>query len=316
MSSTGSSFLTRWCHTGWLFVGLISAMAQPASLRTPPLPPSPVQQFREWLALGAEAREKAVSDWPLEKRKVLLAKLRTYESLPADEREKRLQMLDLHWYLRPLMGMKLDERTNTLALVPPALQPIVYERLRHWDSLKPELRRQILEDDNARELVTKYYLALQEGRSKEQIRFVLTPEKRAELDQALKSWKSPASRSRTAQLTTFFQLSRDEQSRTVQQLSESERQDIEKTLDTFSKLSPEQRRVCVESFQKFTMMPPPERASFLRNAARWQVMTPEERATWKGLVTKFPPLPSPPLPQPPMPDAPRTKNRVADLKEQ
>src|SRR5262245_46917483 len=133
------SFLARCWPCAALLATLASAAAQPALPQTPPLPPSPVQQFREWLSLSGAERENAVADWQPEKRQVLLAKLKAYEALPASERERRLQMLELRWHLRPLMAMKPEERTDALALVPALLRAIVQERLKHWDSLNPQL---------------------------------------------------------------------------------------------------------------------------------------------------------------------------------
>jgi hypothetical protein len=281
----------------------------------PPLPPSPIQQFREWLALRPEERAKAVEGWPAEKQKVLLAKLSAYAALPAEERDRRLQMLELRWYLRPLMGMAPDDRKAALSIVPAPLRAIVVERLKNWDSLDPEARKEILANDDARELVTKYYLQLQQGHSAPDVIKSLNPEKLAELERALSTWNSlsPATRARTtAQLTAFFQLSGEQQARTFEGFPESERQEIQKTLDAFANLSPEQRRACVKSFEKFTLMPPPMRASFLRNAARWEEMSPQERATWKQLVTKLPPLPTMPVAEPPSPQASIPAHGMAD----
>lgn len=308
---------TLWLLGLALAAEAFGAAPLPEGAGLPPLPPSPVQQFREWLALPPSERQKAVAEWPSGKQEVLLRKLRTYEALPAEERERRLKMIELRYYLRPLMGMKPEERASTLGLVPLSLKALVLERLSNWDSLDAHLREEILASDNSRELVTKYYLQLQQGRSKEEILGSFNPARRAEMDQALRTWNglSASARVRTAgQLTAFFELPRVEQDRAFQLLSDSERQDIEKTLQAFSQLSPEQRRVCVESFQKFTMMPPPERASFLRNAARWQAMSPEERALWKKLVTKIPPLPPMPVQEPPRPEASQPRNRMAGTK--
>jgi len=264
--------------------------------------------------MTAEDRTRAVADWPAEKRKVLLQKLEAYRALAPEERERKLRMLELRWYLRPLMTMSATERNAGLVLIPPYLQQIVRQRLQHWDSLDPEARKEIVANDDARELVTKYYLQLQQGRSREEILLALKPERRAELDAAMTRWNSqPASaRSRSgAQLTAFFQLPREAQAQTIEQFTEGERQDIERALQTFARLSPEQRRLCIDSFQKFTMMPPPERASFLRNAERWEAMTPEERTTWKKLVTKLPPLPAIAPAFPPQPERTLPKSKVA-----
>jgi hypothetical protein len=299
----------------WSLLPARAATEPPALPQNPPLPPSPIQQFREWLSMNAPERNQAVAEWPEQKRKVLLAKLEAYAALPPEERERRLRMLELRWYLRPLMAVPASERKPSLLLVPPYLRELVTQRLHHWDSLDATARKEILANEDARELVTKYYLQLQRGRTREEILSALPPQRRAEVDAAVARWNSlsPAARSRSgAQLTAFFQLPKAEQSRAIEQFTDAERQDIERTLQTFARLSPAQRRLCIESFQKFTMMPPPQRASFLRNAARWEAMSPEERAAWKKLVTQLPPLPviaSPALP--PQPDAALPKSKVA-----
>src|SRR5207253_9131817 len=57
----------------------LAAAQPPTPVQTPPLPPSPVQQFREWLAMKPEDRAKAVAEYPADKQKVLLKKLLAYE---------------------------------------------------------------------------------------------------------------------------------------------------------------------------------------------------------------------------------------------
>src|SRR5688572_9637978 len=105
------------------------------------------------------------------------------------------------------MAMSSEERASAFQFVPESLRQIVQARLQHWDSLAPETRREILANDDARELVTKYYLQLQQGRSREQIYTSLPPDKRAELDRALKAWSSQSAAARcrsAAQLASFF----------------------------------------------------------------------------------------------------------------
>ncbi|HTG43209.1 MAG TPA: DUF3106 domain-containing protein, partial [Verrucomicrobiae bacterium] len=235
---------------------------------------------------------------------LLRQKLKAYETLPKEERDRRLRALELRWYLRPLMSMNPQDRSGALDLVPARLQPLVQERLQQWDQLAPEVRKEILADENVRELATNYFVQVQRGRSAQDILASLPPAKRQELQNVLQNWSSIPSADRARlgrQLPGFFDLPREEQARAFEELPETERQDVERTLNAFARLSPEQRRVCVNSFQKFATMLPAERASFLRNAARWQAMTSEERSTWKQLVTKLPPLPSESLSEPPYP---------------
>ena len=76
-------------HHGW------GAAPLPVVPQIPPLPPSPVQQFRAWLAMGPEERRSAIAEWPAEKRKVLWEKLGAYDAFSPEERERRLQMVEV-----------------------------------------------------------------------------------------------------------------------------------------------------------------------------------------------------------------------------
>src|SRR5258708_38591687 len=71
----------------------------------PPMPSakSPVDFFRDLLAMNQEERNKFLADRPPESQKLILAKLREYESLEPDQRELRLKATDLRFYLRPLL---------------------------------------------------------------------------------------------------------------------------------------------------------------------------------------------------------------------
>src|ERR1041385_3457734 len=85
-----------------LFPGRVHAAQLPEPEVEPPIPPSPVDEFRQWLRMTAEQREKELQQWPDDKRVVLRHKLRVYEQFSVEERERRLRMLELRWYLRPL----------------------------------------------------------------------------------------------------------------------------------------------------------------------------------------------------------------------
>jgi hypothetical protein len=82
-----------------------------------------------------------------------------------------------------------------------------------------------------------------------------------------------------------------QQTATVNALSEQERQQMQVSLRAFAALPPLQRQVCVQSFGKFATMSPDERGQFLRNAAQWEKMTPQDRHLWRKLVQSLPPMP-------------------------
>jgi hypothetical protein len=119
----------------------------------------------------------------------------------------------------------------------------------------------------------------------------------------IKRWEDNSPTRLAFHLSNFFELAKADQLKALNHFSDSERAEIQRTLDAFARLTPADRQKCVQSFQRFATMSPEERASFLRNAARWQQLTPEERATWRDLVTKLPPMPPEPILTPPLPRA-------------
>jgi hypothetical protein len=287
----------------------------PADL--PPMPPpgpSPLQQFRAWLGMPEADREKALAQYPPDKQKVLREKILAYSILPRAQLDRRLNMLELRWHLRPLMPLPPAERAERLALVPPPIQPMVLVRLEAWDKLPEQTQTELLATEEAREMVMAHFAQIRRGFSQEQIFRSLDPERRERLEHALELWNRTAAPDRqrmAAQISYFFELAPEERSRTLARLSPTEQADVQRTLDAFAKLPPEQRRACVRSFEKFARMSQEERVSFLRNAARWQAMTPKERETWKDIVTKLPPMPPEPETLPPLPPDMSAPRKVA-----
>ena len=289
-----------------LFVASLRAAEVPMPVQMPPIPPSPIEDFRRWLKLSAPEREKELAAYPEEKRKVLQAKLGTYERMPQEKRDAQLRMLELRWYLTPLMNAPAAERGNFLEIIPARLHDPIKARLKHWDGIEEATRREILADKNKRELITRYFVVPRRTSTPPPPFPTGSVSHASQLESHFKDWdsKSAADRARMcAQVTQFFDLNKDAQVRALNELSEVERIEMQNTLDAFAQLSPADRRACVESFQRLATMSPGERGSFLRNAARWQQLTPEERATWRDLVSKVPPMPPEPVPAPPIPDS-------------
>jgi len=96
----------------------------------PPLAKSPVESFRELLAMKPGEREQYLATRPPAIRKRFLAKIQEYEAMSAEERELRLRATELRWYLLPLMQMPATNRTAQLAAIPEADRPMV-EAKRH-----------------------------------------------------------------------------------------------------------------------------------------------------------------------------------------
>jgi hypothetical protein len=261
------------------------------------MPPSPVQPFRQWLKMAPADREKGLAEYPVDKREVLKRKLELYERLSPAERERRLQMLELRYYIQPLMTNSSAARSTTIGRIPKRFQKVVAERLREWDGLQPEAKQRILGNETA----VNYFASLPPQPPLPTIS-ESTP---AEASIQLALWRdlNDGERAKLShRFNEYFDWPKQRREQLLERLTEAEQQEMQKTLDAFERLTPNQRVLCINSFNKFTQMTPQERNLFLRNAARWSAMTPEERSTWKLLVNELPPLPPIDPPIPPIPE--------------
>jgi len=252
-----------------------------ASSPIPPLPPtrSPISFFRELLAMDPPRREQALTNRPPEVRKMILDKIHEYESLSPGERELRLQVTELRWYLRPLMSIPATNRIAQLAMVPESHRELVAARLEEWDQLSPEMQRELLANE-----ATIRYLTEIKG----------PPD--GQRQQTLDQWSSMSEEQRRRILEhfrKFFELTVQEKQKLLGSLPALERGQIEKALRTFDNLPPEERDQCIQSFAKFAGLSPAERQQFLKSAERWKLMTPSQRAAWRAVVRTLPP-PLPP----------------------
>jgi len=252
-----------------------------------PVGKSPVDVFRELLVQTPGERAEFLAKRTPESRKLIQAKLHEYESLTPEERELRLQVTELRWYLLPLMKVPAAKRSEQLALIPAGPRKLVEPRLDLWDKLPPEAQNQVLEDPD----LTRYYIECA-ARNSSRATVVVAPaeEQRPTIDY---------------NLAPFFSLTAKERAEILHTLSEPEREQIAKSLQTFANLSPAQRAECLRSFEKFASLPNQERQQFLKSAEQWNKMSPSERQHWKELVYKLsrlPPIPPglgfPPLPGP------------------
>lgn len=240
----------------------------------PPIPTasSPVSFFRQLLMLSPAERNQSLADRTPEARARILGKVREYQALGPDERELRLRATELRWYLAPLMRLAPTDRTGMLARVPPELLGLIQSRLLQWDILPPRLQAEFLANDR-----TLHYLTQTPAPTTTN----LQPDKVAE------------------QFSQFFVLTTREKQRLLSMLSETERAQMEKTLQSFDQLPVQQRARCIRNYGKFAGMSGSERAEFLKNAESWSKMSPQERQAWRDLVANvplWPPAPAAPLP--------------------
>ena len=243
----------------------------------PPLPPSlpsPVNFFRQLLAMTPAERNDSLTNRPPEIRARILAKIHEYLVLPPDERALRLRATELRWQLTPLFRVAPADRATRLAQVPEDLRDIVKARLARWDVLPPPLQKEFLESDRA-----VHYFA-----------HIATTNSVAE---------NPEQQKISEQFNQFFEFTPNEKAQTLGTLSAAERAQMEKTLQAFEQLPAQQRQQCVRNYAKFAGMAAADRAEFLKSAERWSKMSPSERQAWRDLVAhvpQWPPLPPPVVP--------------------
>jgi Protein of unknown function (DUF3106) len=280
----------------------------------PPLPPaqSPISFFRELLAMSGAERKQALTNRSLEGQKLILAKVREYESLPPDELELRLRVTELRWYLLPLMNSPATNRPAELAMIPGANRKLVEDRLQEWDKLPPDVQKELLANQ-----ATITYMADLEGRTAEQRRQMVAnipPARREILESGINRWGSMSDEQRRKILERFkgfFDLSSQEKQKALNTLSAPERRQIESTLRMFGSLPPDQRNQVIRSFGKFAGLSPAERQQFLKSAERWKLLSPAERQAWREVVRRLPPPEPPDLP--PMPPAPHVTRAAPSI---
>jgi hypothetical protein len=276
-----------------------SVQAQNAALASPraatnngmtaPKLQSPISFFRKLLAMNPAERINCLTNRSPAARERILAKVEEYEMLPPEVREFRLRATDLRWWLTPMLSLSPADRTNRLAQVPADLRPLIESRLEQWSILPPPLQQEFLTNDQA----LHYFALMPAGQ----------PAGTAEQQKIAEAFNR------------FFELTPEEKSQTLDQLSDDERAAMQQTLKSFDQLPPQQRELCVQNYAKFAGMTSTERAEFLKNAERWSKMTPEERQEWRNLVQQVPiwPVGWTPNQPPPLPPGASPKTVATNL---
>jgi hypothetical protein len=255
----------------------VSHVQSPAAPNAPADTPdaiSPVSYFRKLLAMSPQEREDCLTNRPPQTRERILVKVHEYEMLSPDERELRLRATELRWYLMPMLQMDPAQRDARMTKVPADLRDIVKARLSEWEILPPPLKQEFLENER-----TLYYFARVQAPANSAAQQIMA-QQRQQI---------------SAQFNQFLELTPEEKAQTLSTLSTSEREQMQKTLESFRKLPPEQQTLCVQNYAKFAEMSAADRAEFLRNAEHWSQMSPAERQTWRDLVSNvpdWPPLPA------------------------
>lgn len=292
----------------WLFLGLtlIADNTAPVALTNrPPVPVAPLEAntpsavFRKLLRATPEERSAWLEVRPPGTRALVSAKLEEFSKLPVVERELRLEVAELEFFLNPLLKAPLAERQRLLDRIPDSKRAWINLRLEAWDSLSPEARADLLESQQS----LAYFVRSEKAdpqRLADTLPTVPAPI-RSEVEAQFARWTAlqPEERARkTALFLRFFDLSTAERAKTIRQLSDEERQRMKDALAQLDALGSQERDRCLQAFRQFTALSPQERADFLANAARWKAMKPAEQTAWHALIDHLdlkahqgPPLP-------------------------
>lgn len=272
-------------------------------LPPPPVPPArkaPTDLFRELLAASPSAREAMLTNRTPAARNLIESKLREFEVLPPDQRELRLRVAELQFYLSPLLRAAPEGRARLLGAAPVEVRPLLEERLRAWDALPADRQRDLLESEQMFSRFVRLQGADPAALALTNALRTVPHERRAEVEAQFVRWRelTPEERSRrTTEFQRFFELRPGEQQKVLKMISVVERVQMERTLQQFHQLPADQRERAVRGFRQFVEMSPSEREEFLQSAAKWQAMTPAERDAWRRVVERVTnplPLPIPP----------------------
>jgi hypothetical protein len=302
------------CLISPMFAGTVPGVPPPVklfsastnSLHGLPRPRSPVDLFRQLLAMTPDERETFLTNRPPQIRERILAKVNEYEAFDPNERELRLRATELRWYLLPLMREAPGNRAAQLARVPADIRELVKDRLGEWSILPPSLQQEFLENERT----LRYFANVDVGNGP-------PPPQAVPPNSVAARWNALTEEQRkkiTAGVNQFFELTPDEKQAALGTLSDAEREQMGKALQAFDKLPPDQRDECIHAFAKFAGLSASEKQEFLKNAERWSQMSPADRQTWRDLVVnvpEWPPLPSSAIAPPSLPPLPPDFHSVA-----
>ena len=280
-------------------VGWTAPMMPPHPLTDPASNRSPLEFFRQLLAMDAAARGAKLAGLSTKSRAALQRKLAEYDALSPGARELRLQATELRYFLRPLLGLERDFRNRAVAALPEKFRSLVAARLVQWDGLPKETRSAILDNEWMLLGVLRYgpqfaATAVKEGS---------LPGETAAARERLEAWSSlrPARQQELlGRFHRFFTLNADEKERVLDQLPEYQRVKVFATIDEIRRLPERERLACMDALRRFNEMSVVERAAFIRNAKLWRGLSSGEKEAWRMVVQQFPPLP-PGVEMPPVP---------------
>jgi len=264
------------------------AAGQPApDSRPAPLPPlsSPIDLFRKLLATNASGRAQFMAGRSTRLREYLESTIRDFEALSADERNAKLQALELRWYMPQVMRLKPTERAPRLETIPEPIRSLIQQRLLQWDVLPPQLQKQVLDNETA----IKFFERPEQAGESRNALDAMSAAQRSDLEKRYKDWMAlPEDQRRqiVRRFDEFVGMSENAKSNTLTRLTNTDYAQMQQTFSQFGNLSKEQRVQAIQGFKKFAELSPAEQVAFLKTAERWRTMSEKDRELWRNVVAR------------------------------
>lgn len=290
---------------------LVVALALPVSLRgadntdnAAPLaiaPParSSVDIFRELLEMKPGEREQALAKKKPEARKVIEERLKEFDALSPELRQRRLRLMQLQWELHALLPAPPATRQLFMQIVPEQDRPLIEHRLAMWDKLSPDVQKLVLENEMVMcTFITGRVTPLGDVTNNGSRPSPPVP---TNMLTNIDHWRHLTPDQQRQAYDAFYEIfgladkERDKVFESLQGQSANGRDQIENFLKSIGALPVSEREKRMVAFQKFSSMTLEQRMRFLENAQRWQAMPEKDRDAVRKLLKNAPPIPPLPL---------------------
>lgn len=282
-----------------------------------PVPENPVNKFSELLRLDVAGREKVLQGKTEWQQRYLRDRLAEFDALGSTEREVRLGLMHLRYYMLMAMRAPAAQRDQRLTGVPPEYRDLIAERLLAWEKLPADQQKELLQNEAVLSQISWFEIG---GVTRPEAEVPASSARGSpELQSDLQRWRElpEVQRERmTRNFSQFFQLSSRQRQKILQRVDEADRTVVERATAALERLPSAERLQCIDALNRYADMTAEERARFLQNAARWRAMSSEERQAWRWVASHVAPgkaFPArPPMPPPPIPRVTSADRRLPE----
>lgn len=238
--------------------------------------------------MSVEQRIDALADRGPNERSAILDKVREYEGLSADVREKRLWQTEFHYFFHGLRSHDRSEREIALQAIEDPMRSRLWIGFQLWDGLDLESRDALIQERRA---VTYLLTRVHELSALEQ-----EPESSAASIGSVTDLDAGAvnlSRAIEDLEATHRKLLEDFDTlaQQVGPMSAKEEAQLRILVEAFVNLPRQKRDETFRTVLELAESSEGERQEFVQEALRWREISPEERAKWRYIATQLPPMP-------------------------